>query len=139
MFQLGRLPPLPPPPRNLIENYPENIDNDIYEEVDNTRQHGSLGHSYAIPDESGESSERYDVLNHQGPNRSRRENLNQTYEVNDEERGYVNAPIYIDVNQAPRRQDNYDYSNEYQGLSDTGNVQVLCVYRKLFMCACVST
>ena len=129
MFQLGRPPPPLPPIRGHID-VERSID-DIYEEV-HDRGLRTLQHSYANPNEqnSGPTSESDSFSS---TSRSQ-ENLNQTFEVNDQERGYENMQMYLSLSEAARCwHNNYDYSNEYHGLSQTGNVQVLCIYRKLII------
>ena len=131
MFQLGTLPSPPPPSRNPIRDCPVSIDDGLYEEV-NDRGPRSLQHGYDIPDEqnSGYASESDSFSN---TSRSQ-ENLNQTFEVNDQGRSYENMQMYLNLNEAARCwHNNYDYRNERQGLSHTGNVQVLCIYRKLII------
>ena len=124
-----------PPPRTP-GNPPGNMDNGIYEEVNESEQRGPFRHTYANPDqygstiECGEYSEQYDIIpsGHHDPNTF--ESQDETLDVNNQQDSYVSEQ-YIQV--ARDRQDGYEYSYEYQGLSYNGIVYVLCIHTQLFV------
>ena len=103
-------------------------------------QHGQSQYSYVNPDQStigpAEYPDvlQYDVLQlgHHDANRSENRE-NETYNVHRQQGSYVNEE-HIDLNQLARdRQGGYDYSNEYQGLSHDGIVNVSCVYTTFYI------
>lgn len=127
MVPIGSRPPPLPPPRTT-GNPLGNMNNRIYEELNESDQHDPFGNSYANPNQY---SGPYDVspVGHHDPSTFESQgSLNETSGVSNQQDSNVNE-LYVDLNQVER--DNDD--NEYQGLNHNGIVYVFCDHTQLFI------